>query len=316
MATIGFRRSASTAWHDALTPFYTPFIVTITLGATASYGATASQLSFTGVPAVVLFTVAMFAGGVVWRRFGGSVLDSGGGWRGEAFLRAGEVFGLAALAILMALALGVLSYVAARTSVPFQDATLLRADALLGFHWTAWARFVEVRPLLHLVFWAAYQSFIPQIGVVLVALMFVPDRQRSVELFYLFAVVGAVTCFVSALLPAIDAGPYLTGIPAAWTYDQIAVHKAGAAVFTADRLEGIVSLPSFHAAGAVMLMWATRRTRAFGWVIAVLNSVMVVSVLSEGKHYLVDAIAGLAVAGAAIAVVHSVLYADDARLRR
>lgn len=309
MVSIGLRGSALHGWGDAFAPFHLPLLVTALLGAAALCGVAVSTLSFTGVPILLLYAAAMFAGGVVWRRFGSSVVDAGGGWRGEAFRRAGEAAGFGALVMMSALAFGMLSYLAARMNLPYQDAAFTRVDASLGFYWNDWVRFVVARPLLHHLLAAAYRSFGMQIALIVPVLAVLRDRRRSLELYCVFAVVGVVTCLVSGVLPAVGAGPYLAGVPEPWSYDLITVHQPGAATFAIGQLNGIVSMPSFHAAVAVMLAWATRRTGVFGGAVTALNAVMVVSVLSEGKHYLTDAIAGVIVAGATIALVHRALYA-------
>ncbi|MGH6976894.1 MAG: phosphatase PAP2 family protein, partial [Stellaceae bacterium] len=68
-----------------------------------------------------------------------------------------------------------------------------------------------------------------------------------------------------------------------------------------SKLEGLINLPSFHAGLAIFFVYAVRRRMALLAFAGALNGVMIVAVLTEGGHYLVDAISGAAVAGAAIA---------------
>lgn len=308
MISVPPRGPAWRCWRSALDPLSVPGTSTAILGVAAILCASVSHISFAGVTRLVLLASLMFVGGVVWRRFGRTVVDAGGRWRGDVFLRAGEASGLFALTAMSALAFEVLSYLSARIGFPYQDAVFTRADAFLGFHWTEWAHFVNAHPLLHFLFAVAYQSFGVQIVFVFFALACISDRRRGIELYCVFAVVGIVTCVVSGALPAIGAGPYLTGVPEIWTHDLTAVRVQGSASFDVSHLAGIVSLPSFHAALAVLLAWATRRTGIFGSMITALNTIMILSVPSEGGHYLIDAIAGVIVAGTAIAGVHLVIY--------
>lgn len=63
-----------------------------------------------------------------------------------------------------------------------------------------------------------------------------------------------------------------------------------------DHLEGLVSCPSFHVAGAWMVTWAFRRT----WLLvplAILNSALAASTVMLGAHYFVDLIATAVMVG-------------------
>ena len=81
--------------------------------------------------------------------------------------------------------------------------------------------------------------------------------------------------------------------------DALVAIRNGTAVVDLTQLKGIISFPSFHAVMAVLLTRIHRGSRLL-WPMAALNAVMLLSVLSEGGHYLVDAIAGAAIAGIAI----------------
>ena len=72
-------------------------------------------------------------------------------------------------------------------------------------------------------------------------------------------------------------------------------------------MEGIVRFPSFHTALAVIFTYAHRGIRWSFPPVAALNGVMLRSIPSEGGHYLVDMIAGGAVALVAIGLVRAVL---------
>ena len=67
-------------------------------------------------------------------------------------------------------------------------------------------------------------------------------------------------------------------------------------------MEGIVTMPSYHTVMAVLFTYAFRRTGLIGYGIATLNLVMLLSIPPIGGHYLVDMLAGGALALGAIAV--------------
>jgi membrane-associated phospholipid phosphatase len=64
---------------------------------------------------------------------------------------------------------------------------------------------------------------------------------------------------------------------------------------------GLISFPSFHSATAAIYAWATWRTPVVRWIGLALNLLMLIATPIHGSHYLVDVLAGLAVAVAAVA---------------
>jgi len=70
-------------------------------------------------------------------------------------------------------------------------------------------------------------------------------------------------------------------------------------------MKGVIAFPSFHAVLAVLFTYAHRHSATFA-PMAALNAVMLVSIPSEGGHYLVDVFGGIAVAIVAILAVRAV----------
>jgi membrane-associated phospholipid phosphatase len=87
----------------------------------------------------------------------------------------------------------------------------------------------------------------------------------------------------------------------AWHYPVIlhALKEGKLNSLGSGTLEGIVAMPSFHASAAVILAWALWATR-LRWPFLILNAVMLVSAVPIGGHYVVDVIAGAALAFFAI----------------
>jgi membrane-associated phospholipid phosphatase len=68
-----------------------------------------------------------------------------------------------------------------------------------------------------------------------------------------------------------------------------------------DDIEGLISFPSFHVAGAFMVTWALRRTRRLVWIpVALLNVALVASTVLLGAHYAVDILATAVLFGASV----------------
>ena len=67
-----------------------------------------------------------------------------------------------------------------------------------------------------------------------------------------------------------------------------------------SQLVGVLTFPSFHAASAVLYIWALWRVRWLSLFLVPCNIAMIASTPVGGGHYLVDVMAGIAVAAAAI----------------
>ena len=68
-------------------------------------------------------------------------------------------------------------------------------------------------------------------------------------------------------------------------------------------LRGLVSVPSFHTAAAILYIvvaWPMARLR---WPVLVVNLCMLLATPVEGTHYLMDMLGGAAVAGVSLSAV-------------
>jgi len=59
-------------------------------------------------------------------------------------------------------------------------------------------------------------------------------------------------------------------------------------------LEGIITFPSFHVAGGLMVTWAFRRYRRWCAALALLNIWLIAATVMTGAHYVVDVLATFA----------------------
>jgi membrane-associated phospholipid phosphatase len=205
----------------------------------------------------------------------------------------------------------ILSY-AAMAATPFAmaDATLARWDAALGFDWMAWYAWVHAHPAVHVVLAYAYGS--APIQVVLLILYFgYADRRRVDELLLAGLLPVAIITPVMVLLPAIGAwSQHGVGIEP-WRADILALRDHALPVIA--QTQGIISFPSYHTVLGVVLAYAARGRK---WFIPslCLNLLLIAAVMTEGAHYGVDVLSGLAVAFVSIAATRWMLArADRAR---
>jgi hypothetical protein len=199
-------------------------------------------------------------------------------------------------------ALLVLCYLAASCAFPLQDATIERLDRAIGFDWLAWYDAVLDRPILRWPLFLAYSSLPPQILLSIIYFTATDRSARIGELLLLAGATGAVTVLISAIWPTL--GPYAAhvGDDVVYLRDLLALRAGGPWHFELSAMQGIVTMPSYHTVQAVLLTYAFRRTGLVGYGIATLNFLMLLSIPPIGGHYLVDVLAGGALALGAIAV--------------
>jgi membrane-associated phospholipid phosphatase len=123
-----------------------------------------------------------------------------------------------------------------------------------------------------------------------------------------------LACFAVSLLPTLVLFAFFPA-GSAWVYYKIepgkiptflvaleALRNGTLPVIYVQRLDGLVTFPSFHTAATIMLVYVARGIR-YLFLSAVLNGLMLVSTVSEGVHYFVDVIGGVVVALCSILIV-------------
>ncbi|TVV74883.1 phosphatase PAP2 family protein [Sphingomonas solaris] len=218
--------------------------------------------------------------------------------------------GLALLIAFTALA-APLSYVVASVDLPLADAMLLRRDRALGFDWVALIAFVNARPLLAALLGLAYQTLLPQIAVAIVALSFSGRTAALRRVIAAMMIAGIVAIALSPLVPAVGNYVFLHLPPAAYAgidpsagfvhlADFTAVRNGTLHVLTVNRLQGIITFPSYHASLGVLLGWAFWQMPRLRWPGLALETALIVATPVHGAHYLVDVLAGGAIAAASL----------------
>jgi hypothetical protein len=216
-------------------------------------------------------------------------------------------------------AAAVCDYVLVATALPLVDQQLAAADRLLGFDWPAWFGFVRQHPLLQRILQLTYASAIPQIAIITVYLALSGQPERTSEFLWTMILSLAIIMPVSVLLPAAGAFAYydvMALVDAAWVPEFAAARSGQLHALDLAQLQGLINFPSFHTALGVLFAYVLRRRAAPFAVASLLNGVMVIAVPSQGGHYIVDVIAGAAVAGLAIwatARIETALRSDARR---
>lgn len=190
-------------------------------------------------------------------------------------------------------------YPAVALKRPLIDPWLAAADSALGIHVPTLAAWTRARPLVSLILTAAYFTLLPQfvLTMLLIGLRF-KDRSRLWEYIFHFHFCLAITLLGVALFPAecaFNHYGFTSTIDQTRFIRQFAGLRDGTFTLVRyDDLEGLISMPSFHVAGGLMVTWAFRGRRRYFVPLAVLNLGLIAATVMSGAHYFVDILATLA----------------------
>jgi hypothetical protein len=200
-------------------------------------------------------------------------------------------------------AIGTASYLVTATAAPFVDDALAAADAAIGFDWLRWFTWVRGQPLAAFMLKLAYASATPQLALIPIYLALSGQAERNSRLIWELMLSLGVIVPLSAVFPAASAWVHYAVtdlIPAVHMPDFTALRSGTMREIALSRMEGLITFPSFHTTLAVLFVAALRKHRPALAIGGLVNGLMLLSIPSEGGHYLVDVIAGALVAVVAI----------------
>jgi hypothetical protein len=221
------------------------------------------------------------------------------------------VLGGTAQIVLITAVMTPLTYVAAAAALPMQDANLLAIDRALGFDWAAYVRYVDGHPLLAAWVNYGYTMIRWPIFAIPVVLAATHRYRRIAEFTFAFGLALVVTTILSGFVPAIGVFQQIGLDPASVTHlnlqpylDQLRdlppARDGSLRQLNLLGLGGIVTFPSFHAASAVLYAWALWPVRWMRPIVLFAFTAMLLATPINGGHYLIDVIAGSAIAVLAI----------------
>jgi membrane-associated phospholipid phosphatase len=221
---------------------------------------------------------------------------------------------ITAFFIAFSLVMAPLSYFVTAFNWPLIDATLTRIDQTLGFDWLALQRLTAANSWLS---WAGcwiYATSGLQMLLAWVALGFAGQTARLSQSLSALAVSTAVVLLICGFVPAAGAYAFygitdlqlghLKGTSAGiWYLEHFyALRNATLRYIDLQKTEGVVQFPSYHTAIAVLSGWSLWRVRWLALPSAGYSAVVILTTLPIGGHYLIDLIAGAAIAAASIAL--------------
>jgi hypothetical protein len=290
--------AAARSWHLGINPLSLRCLALLALVAVItvpSYGAAGLVVHWTSAWAVVLILGSVLG---FWAYFYAAPGPGPRDW-----IIAECAFALALLFALTQLLLPA-QYLAVALNNPLIDPLLARADAAMGVHLPSIVEWTRQYPqLTEWLVWG-YGTFTWQLSLLPILLVLLNDREALWEYVFHFYFCATVILPIFALWPAACAFTYM-GFQSILDQSQFIEHFAGvrAGTFrelTFGHMTGLVSMPSFHVAGAVMIVWALRRHRLWWLVVVPVNGLLIASTVLTGAHYLVDLFGTMLLFGASL----------------
>ena len=195
-------------------------------------------------------------------------------------------------------------YAACSLNRPLVDDWLAACDAALGFHLPVVVGWTQRHPWTGTLLGVAYYSMLPQTLLVIGILGGQGlDRElhRFLSAFFLSLLLALVAfAFWPAAGPFAQYGIEPSGAQGRYLEHFYAFRSGARTVISWRAAEGLITFPSFHTAAAVLLACALRTRRCLFVPGVVLNLAVIASTMTTGWHYLVDVLAGCALAAVSV----------------
>jgi hypothetical protein len=203
------------------------------------------------------------------------------------------------------------TYLSASLDLPLRDDAFVAIDRMLGFDWLAWAQFIKSHAWVDAALALIYQTLSAQIILSVILLSFRQVTGRNEELLLSAIVSLVITTFFFAAFPSLGPLAYFhySGAQADFTayLPQLVSIRAGAAYsYPMTQIEGIIAFPSYHVVLAILFAYSQRSNPWTFGMFATINTLMLLSIPSEGCHYLADMIGGAAIATVTILLLRFV----------
>jgi membrane-associated phospholipid phosphatase len=229
----------------------------------------------------------------------------------------GDMTAVVALIVALAIVLTPAQYLAVALRRPLVDSWLARADAVMRVNVSALAAWTRSHPAVDTALRVAYFTLLPQFVVapLLLGIVF-RSRERLWEFTFHFYACALITLASLALFPAACPLQYFHFTPTISQARVVAhINALRAGTFGPLRfgeMEGLVSIPSFHAAGGLFVTWAFRGRKVVCAMFGLVNAVLILAAVLSGVHYLVDVLASFGLFGLSVLVYARLLQPASA----
>jgi membrane-associated phospholipid phosphatase len=219
-----------------------------------------------------------------------------------------------------------LTYIAASLNYPLQDKNLFAIDQFMGLDWRSYLDKVDQYRLGNICNFG-YRTFSWQPLLIPIFLCLSGKVARAYQFSLAFVLTVTVTVVISIFLPAAGAYTFLGLSPADYPHlhpvddfdhmrHLLLLREGKMRVLEIGQLTGIVTFPSFHAAGAILYLWALWAIRWMRAIALVCNVLLLLSTPIDGGHYFIDVVAGVSLAVLSILAVRRLCCAFQHSLWR
>lgn len=223
--------------------------------------------------------------------------------------------------------LSLLSFAIAASDMPYVDTWLAEADRILvpGFDWrsTMLSFAHSGQPLI--IANSIYTSIQWQAQFALVVLSLTGRSREAWHFLLSWITTLCIVMLIFTFTPAVGAYTYYGITPAEipeildptpWRETLEGLRSGTLRFIDLASLDGIVTVPSFHAGAGILLAYAFWGIRLLRWPFAVLNGLMIVTAVPMGGHYVVDLVVGIIVAVAGISAATRIMDRIETLRRR
>ncbi|MGB9151996.1 MAG: phosphatase PAP2 family protein [Alphaproteobacteria bacterium] len=187
------------------------------------------------------------------------------------------------------ISLAVFGYLVVTLRAPLIDNWLAASDRAVGFDWPAVYAWVGEHKVIRLILIMAYDSLVPQLGILMTLLITLKRYDRAQSLLWLYIVSSLAYVLISAFLPAAGAfGTYQTALDTPYLQQFYTLRSGDMKTLDLLQLQGVVQFPSFHLALAVLCAYATWGMRFLFPVFMILNLLVIAATPAIGGHFFAD----------------------------
>lgn len=215
--------------------------------------------------------------------------------------RIADTCGLLAVLIISSLLAAVISHSSLRLGMPYVDQTLSAADRAIGWYSPDLLLEFSAYPQFSGTLATIYNTTLPACFVCALALGVSEKPARASEFAWCYVLCILVAAVSAIFLPALGSTVHhgvedIAGLPGSAGNFHLPVvqyfRTDPAAVFSLDRVTGIVTFPSFHMVMALLVPYALRGMGGLFWLAVGWAGLVGLSAVVIGGHYLIDLIAG------------------------
>lgn len=224
-------------------------------------------------------------------------------------VRISAVCGMLAVLTTASVVAAIISHTGIRLGFPRIDAALSRADLAMGIYAPAIVSSLAKYPIFAVILENIYSTSY-QVCIACALVLAASGRMSKAREFafaFTFCIIGASA--ISVFWPALGSTVFhgveaMPGLPRSAGNFHMAIvnyyRTDPAATFDLRKIQGVVTFPSFHIVMAVLVPYALRGTGVAAWIAVAWGSLVAISAVVIGGHYVIDLIAGIMIWGFSI----------------